>query len=72
MAKFRIAHNLDEIELEEALEKALKGLRKSIEEPNRALPDALANAIREEANSNFNALMDNMLSEIRDVLGKEG
>lgn len=69
MAKIKIAHNLDDIELEEALEKALKGLR-PYTEPDRDLPDKLANEIKEEANRMFDKVIENMIAEIQEVLRK--
>lgn len=66
--KLNIAHNLSDVELEEALEKALKGLRKHIEEPNRAFPDALANKIKSEGTDVFDKVIANMIEEIKSVI----
>lgn len=71
MRQLKIKHNLTDVELETALEKALSGLRKNIEEPNRAFPDALANKIKEEVNHVFDKVLANMIDEIKTVIRNE-
>lgn len=67
MTRLKLTHNLSDVQLEEALEKALKGLRK-YDEPNRKYPDKLANAIKDEGDRIFQKVIDNMLAEIRAVI----
>jgi len=70
VAKVKLSHNLDDIELEEVLEKALKGLRKS-EDTDSPLPDSHADEIRGEAYKLFEKLSRNMLKEIETVIKRE-
>lgn len=70
MAKMRIAHNLDDVELELYLEKALKTVKK-YEEPNRDYPDKIAEKVMEEATDHFDKLIVNMIAEIQNVINKE-
>lgn len=70
MTKVKLSHNLDDIELEEVLEKALKGLRKS-EDMDSPLPDSHADKIRAEAYQLFEKLSRNMVKEIEMVMKKE-
>lgn len=72
MAKLKIEHNVDPIQLEEALEKALKGLRRYVEEPDRALPDAIADQLREESNALFDKIIETMLKEMAQVIKGNG
>ena len=65
--KLKINHNLDDVQLEEYLEKALSGLQ-SYNEPNRDFPDSLANELKEESVQNFDKVMDSMLEEIKQVI----
>jgi hypothetical protein len=67
--KLKISHNMDEVQLEEALEKALRGM-KPYNEPKRVIPDKLANQIKDEANDAFKRVVYNMLSEIQTVINK--
>lgn len=67
MAKMKLSHNLSDVQLEETLEKALKGLR-PYTEPNRDFPDKLANNIKSEAGGLVDKVFSNMLAEIQEVL----
>lgn len=70
LRKVKLSHNLGDEELEEVLEKALQGLRKS-EDVDSPYPDKHADLLREEAYEIFEKLSTNMLKEIENVL-KEG
>lgn len=65
--KLKVSHNLNDVQLEEALEKALGGLRPYLE-PNRDYPDHLANQVKAEANASFEKIAQNMLAEIQAVM----
>jgi len=66
--KLKISHNLDDVKLEEALEKALKGMRKNAENPNVPLNSHLSEAVRAESFDLFDKVMNNMLKEIKEVV----
>lgn len=70
--KLKISHNLDDSQLEEALEKALVTLRKSSENADSPLPDHLSEEIREEAFHTFSRVTRSMMDEIKKVINKEG
>lgn len=70
LKKVKISHNLNDVELEEVLEKALKGLRRKTEDPDAPLPDKLSEQIREESFKLFEKISKNMLDEINKVLKK--
>lgn len=65
--RIKFSHNLSDVELEEILEKALKGVKK-YQEPNRKLPDKLANKLVEEQEKIFEKVINNMISEIKKVI----
>ncbi|MNW28239.1 hypothetical protein D3C74_50610 [compost metagenome] len=67
MSKMKLSHNLTDLELEHTLEKALTNLRPWTE-PNRDLPDYLANQVKDEANTTFEKVVKNMLDEIQMVI----
>lgn len=69
--KLKISHNLDEVQLEQALEKALKGIRGNAENPDAPLPDNLSESIRSDAFDAFGRITRNMLREIEEVIKKE-
>lgn len=68
--KLKLHHNLDDVELEETLEKALSRL-KSYNEPNRAYPDRLANNIKKETNEIYGKVINNMMKEINTVINRK-
>jgi len=72
MKKLKIAHNMNDVELEEALEKALKGINKRVETSDAALPSKLSEELREEAFSVFTRVSNNMLREISEVINRKG
>jgi hypothetical protein len=69
VSKLKIQHNMSDIQLEEALEKALKGL-KPYAEPKRTIPDALADKIKDEHDEMFDRILYNMMSEIQTVINQ--
>lgn len=71
MRNINLSHNLDDVELEEVLEKALNGLRKRSEDADSPLPDNHAEELRNESQILFNKVANNMLEEIEKVIGKE-
>lgn len=60
-------HNLNDVELEEALEKALKGIRQYKEVPKQT-QNRVANEINNDADGLFDKVLGNMLAEIQTVL----
>lgn len=64
----KVSHNLNPVELEETLEKALKNVKKSREEPKQFFPDKLSEAIRKDSNDVFDRVLNNMMKEINDVI----
>lgn len=70
MGKLKMSHNLNDVELEEYLEKALKGVQR-YKEPNREFPDRIANEIKERNIQTFDKVTKNMLKEIKEVIDKE-
>jgi hypothetical protein len=69
--KLKVSHNLDEVQLEEALEKALKGLRKNAENPDAPLSNPLSEKLRTEAFGLFDKVIGNMMKEIKEVIERE-
>lgn len=67
MGKLRLRHNLDDMELEEALEKALKGIKSYKEVPKQS-QNKVANEINASGDEIFDKVLSNMLSEIKSVL----
>ena len=65
--KLKLSHNLDDNELEEVLEKALKGLRGDLENP-KDFSEKLANDLAKDTEETYNKVIDNMLEEIFKVL----
>lgn len=65
--KLKLSHNLDDNELEEVLEKALKGLRGETIKP-KDFSEKLANDLAIENNETFDKVIDNMLKEIFEVI----
>lgn len=70
LKKVNISHNLDDVELEEVLEKALKGVRKKMNDPEAPLDDELSEKIREESFKLFEKVSSNMIKEIKKVIKK--
>jgi hypothetical protein len=68
--KLKLKHNLGDVELEEALEKALKGI-KSYEEPNREFPEQVMNEAIAEGNAIATKVFDSMLTKIKEVITKK-
>lgn len=71
LKKVNIAHNLDDVELEEILEKALKNIRKKTENPDSPLKDKVSEDIRNESFKLFEKITDNMMKEINGVLKRK-
>ncbi|BAK52948.1 hypothetical protein F373_gp136 [Bacillus phage SP-10] len=67
MKAINLEHNLTDVELEETLTKALKSLV-DMRELDKDLPEGLANDIKTEAEDLVGKVLDNMTSEIRNVL----
>ena len=65
--KIKLSHNLDDNELEEVLEKALKGLRGDLENP-KDFSEKLANDLAKDNEKTYNKVIDNMLKEIFEVI----
>lgn len=68
--RLKLTHNLEEVELETYLEKALKEVKK-YQEPNRNYPDKIAEKVMEESSDYFNRTVSNMITEIQRVVNKE-
>jgi len=68
--KLTMEHNLSDSQLEEALEKALKGIRKNAENPDAPLDLNLSEVVRSEAFTLFDKVSNLMLSEIKTVIEK--
>ncbi len=68
--KLSMSHNLSDSQLEEALEKALKGIRKNAENPDAPLDLDLSERVRSEAFALFDKASKLMLSEIKAVIEK--
>lgn len=72
MKKVKMSHNLDDIQLEEVLEKALSNLKKGVENPDAPLPLPLAEILRKDSLNLFNKTTNNMLLEIDKVIKRGG
>lgn len=67
----KVSHNLNPVELEETLEKALKNVKKNREEPKQFFPDKLSESIRKDSNEVFDRVLNNMMKEINDVISEK-
>jgi hypothetical protein len=68
MKQVKFSHNLDDVQLEEVLEKALSNLKKGVENPDAPLPLPLAEILRKDSLNLFNKTTNNMLLEIDKVI----
>lgn len=66
----KISHNLDDIEFEEVLQKALDGITSDREQVKR-YPEEVLNDVLDEHDSTLVKILDSLFNEIEEVIDEE-
>ena len=70
MKSVNLEHNLEDYELEETLEKALRGVQETIQRPERRFRDPFMETLAERSTEVFSRQITRMNEVIKQVIGE--